>query len=86
MNELFKDDIVKDFRRENYIFNKEDFKFHFDSRSHSKITMGNVSVFFNEIIQQIKANKIEFEVEPRITKIKSYNKISEFEYNGTVNL
>ena len=37
--------------------NKEDFKFVFDKNSHSKLTMGNITVFFNEIVQQIKAKK-----------------------------
>ena len=87
MNELFKDDIVKDFRRENYILNKEDFKYIFDNRTHSKLTMGNISVFFNEIVQQIKASKILFDVKIDIIKVKSNNiKVTEFEYNGKVSI
>ena len=87
MNELFKDDIVKDFRRENYILNKEDFKFIFDKKTHAKLSMGNITVFFNEIVQQIKANKILFDVTIDIIKVKSKNiKVTEFEYNGKVSI
>ena len=85
MNKLFKDDIVKDFRRENFIFNKKDFQYIFDKRSHSKLTMGNITIFFNEIIQQIK-NKIKFEVTTKIEEVKSTIKSSEFEYNAKVSL
>ena len=86
INELFKDDIVKDFRRENYIAEKEDFLYIFNDSSHSKLTMGNVIIFFNEITQQIKMNGIQFDVNTKITKIKSNNKISEYEYNANVSL
>lgn len=86
VNELFEGNIMKDFRRLNYIFTKEDFKYIFDKRSHSKLTMGNISVFYNEIIQQIKACKIKFDCDITIKQVKSNNSISEYEYNGTVKL
>lgn len=86
VNELFQGNIMKDFRRLNYIFTKEDFKYIFDKRSHSKLTMGNICVFYNEIIQQIKACKIKFDCDIAIKQIKSNNSISEYEYNGTVKL
>ena len=86
VNELFEGNIMKDFRRLNYIFTKEDFKYIFDKRSHSKLTMGNISVFYNEIIQQIKACKIKFDCDILIKQVKSNNSISEYEYNGTVKL
>ena len=86
MNELFKDDIVKDFRRNNYIMSKEDFIYIFDDQSHSKLTMGNITIFYNEITQQIKISGIQFDVNPKITKIKSNNKMSEFEFNAKVSL
>ena len=87
MNELFKDDILKDFRRKNFISLKEDFMFEFDSQTHSKLTFGNITVFYNEIIQQIKACKIEFDVNINIIKIKSTNnKASEFEYKGEIKI
>jgi len=31
----------------------------------------NINIFFNEIIQQIKMNEIQFDVITKITKIKS---------------
>ena len=86
VNELFEGNIMKDFRRLNYLFTKEDFKYIFDKRSHSKLTMGNISVFYNEIIQQIKACKIKFDCDILIKQVKSNNSISEYEYNGTVKL
>ena len=54
MNELFKDDIVKDFRTNNYIAKKEEIKNIFYHQSHATITLGNVTIFYNEIVQQIK--------------------------------
>ena len=87
INELFENDIMQDFRRDNYISSKEDFKFVFDKRSHAKLTMGNVSIFYNEIIQQIKASKIKFICEINVKKVKSHNKLAtEFEFDGIVNL
>lgn len=86
MNELFKNDIVKDLRRKNYIMAKEDFIYIFDEQTHSKLTMGNITIFYNEITQQIKISGIKFDVNPKITKIKSNNKMSEFEYNAKVSL
>ena len=86
VNELFEGNIMKDFRRLNYIFTKEDFKYIFDKNTHSKLTMGNISVFYNEIIQQIKACKIKFDCDILIKQVKSNNSISEYEYNGTVKL
>ena len=86
MNELFKNDIVKDLRRKNYIMAKEDFIYIFDELTHSKLTMGNITIFYNEITQQIKISGIKFDVNPKITKIKSNNKMSEFEYNAKVSL
>ena len=86
INELFKDNIMKDFKREDYISKKEDFLFIFDSRSHSKLTMGNVSIFYNEIIQQINISKIKFKVDIKIAEVKSSNQMSQYEYNGTVNV
>ena len=86
MNEFFKDDIMKDFRRENFISYKPDFKFSFDKSSHSKLTIHNAGIFFNEIIQQIKAKGIKFEADIKIKKVKSNNKASEFQYDGTINI
>ena len=77
---------MKDFKREDYISKKEDFTFVFDKKSHSKLTMGNISIFYNEIIQQIKISKILFNVDIKITEVKSSNHMSQYEYNGTVNV
>ena len=80
MNELFKGNIMKDFRRVNFISKKEEIKFIFDQRSHAKLTLGNVTIFYNEIVQQIKAKRIKFDVNPKITKVKSHDdKSPEFE-------
>ena len=84
MNELFNDDILKDFRRPNFISNLEDFIYIFDNISHAKITLGNICILYNEIIQQIKNCKIKFDVKIKIDKVKSTGKITEFEFNGTI--
>jgi len=86
MNELFNDDILKDFRRQNFISKMEDFLYVFDPDSHAKITLGNISILYNEIIQQIKNSKIKFDVTTKINKVKSTGKITEFEFNGIVSL
>ena len=86
MNELFNIDILKDFRRPNFISKIEDFLFNFDYESHAKITLGNISVLYNEIIQQIKNCKIKFDVKNKINKVKSTGKITEFEFNATVSV
>ena len=86
MNELFNNDILKDFRRPNFISKLEDFLYNFDNESHAKITLGNISVLYNEIIQQIKNCKIKFDVKNQINKVKSNGKITEFEFNSHVSL
>ena len=86
MNELFNNDILKDFRRPNFISKLEDFLYNFDNESHAKITLGNISVLYNEIIQQIKNCKIKFDVKNKIIKVKSTGKITEFEFNGCVSV
>ena len=86
MNELFNNDILKDFRRPNFISKIEKFLYIFDYETHAKITLGNISVLYNEIIQQIKNCKIKFDVKNKINKVKSNGKITEFEFNGCVSL
>ena len=86
MNELFSDDILKDFRRPNFISKIEDFYYDLDAQSQAKITLGNTSILYNEIIQQIKNYKIKFDVKIIINKVKSSGKITEFEYNGNITM
>jgi superfamily II DNA/RNA helicase len=87
MNELFNDNIMKDFRRENFISKKEEIKFIFDQKSHAKLTLGNVTIFYNEIVQQIKARRIKFDVKPIITKVKSNNdKTPEFVFHANISI
>jgi superfamily II DNA/RNA helicase len=86
MNELFNNDILKDFRRPNFISKIENFLYNFDIETHAKITLGNISVLYNEIIQQIKNCKIKFDVKNQINKVKSNGKITEFEFNGSVSV
>ena len=63
IKDLFEGDIIKDFRREGYIYKKPNFVFEMDTISHSKITMGNVTIFFNELKQQIEASGINFKTQ-----------------------
>jgi excinuclease UvrABC helicase subunit UvrB len=86
MNELFSDDILKDFRRPNFISKIEDFYYILDDQSQAKITLGNASILYNEIIQQIKNYKIKFDVKTIINKVKSTGKITEFEYKGYISV
>ena len=86
MYDSFGGNIVKDFRRKDYIYKKPDFFFELDKTSHSKITMGNVSMLFNEIIQQIETSGILFKTTIDIKDIKSKKGIQEYEFKGTVYL
>ena len=86
MNELFKDDIVKDFRTNNFISKKEEIKCIFESQSHAKLTFGNVTIFYNEIVQQIKTSKIKFEVNSQITKAKSIGGVPEFVFRVKISI
>ena len=86
LNELFNNDILKDFRRPNFLSKIENFLYIFDDETHAKITLGNISVLYNEIIQQIKNCKIKFDVKNKINKVKSNGKITEFEFNGNVSV
>jgi endoribonuclease Dicer len=71
MKELFNNDIKKDFRRMNYIKEKKDFIFRFNPKTHSKLTTGNVSIFFNEIRQQIESCGYKFSPKIYVADIKN---------------
>ena len=83
MKESFKDGILKDFRRVDYINNKKNFLVRFNPKTHSKLTPGNVSIFFNEIKQQIESNKFKF-----VTKVYSENVQNSFpqKFRGYINI
>ena len=73
MKELFKYDIKRDFRRNNFISFKPPIFYHFDIVTHSKLTMGNVNIFFNEIKQQIETSGVKFNVKINVESIKNSN-------------
>ena len=86
MNDLFEVDIIKDFRREGYIYQKPDIFYEMDIDSHSKITMGNVTMFFNELKQQIESSGIVFRTKLDIKQVKSFKGSQEYEYIGNINI
>ena len=86
MNDLFEGDIIKDFRKEGYISKKPDFLHYMDTKSHSKITMGNVSMFFNEIKQQIESCGVIFKTKIDIKKVKNYGASQEYDFIGIINI
>ena len=71
MKELFNNDIKKDFRRSNYIKEKKDFLYYFNPKTHSKLTPGNISIFYNEIKQQIESCGYKFLPKINIEDIKN---------------
>ena len=71
MKELFNNDIRKDFRRNNYINDKNDFLYHFIPTTHSKLTPGNISIFFNEIKQQIESCGYKFSTKINVEAVKN---------------
>ena len=73
MKKLFKDDIKRDFRRNNYILYKNDFAYYFNEKTHSKLTLGNVSIFYNEIKQAIDSCNIEFKAKINVESIPNSN-------------
>ena len=83
MRELFNDDIKKDFRRNNYIYNKKEFVYHFDPDTHSKLTLGNVSIFYNDIKQQIDLCEVKFI--PKIT-IENVKNVIPSKFIGKISL
>ena len=86
INDLFNGKISQDFRREGYIYRKPTFFFEMDYNSHSKITMGNVTMFFNEIKQQIESNGVKFKTKLEMKQVKSKKGNQEFEYYGIINI
>ena len=75
MKELFNTDIKRDFRRNDYISLKNKFIFHFIPETHSKLTLSNVSIFFNEIKQQIDSCNINFKTKIRVEEVLNSNPI-----------
>ena len=86
MTNLFLYNIKRDFRRPNYIQKKENFFSYEDPVTHSKVTFGNVGMFFNEIQQQIKSSGKKFNTSISIQKVKCKNGLQEFEYIGEIQL
>jgi len=87
MKELFNGNIVNDFRSKGYISKKPDFIYDMDTTTHSKITWGNVSIFFNEIKQQIESSKgITFQTNIELQKVKSLKGNPEYVYKGIIKL
>jgi endoribonuclease Dicer len=86
MKELFNGNIVNDFRSKDYISKKPDFIYDMDTKTHSKITWGNVSIFFNEIKQQIESKGVIFQTKIELQKVKSLKGNPEFVYKGIINL
>ena len=86
MKDLFEGQIIKDFRTKDYIYRKPDFFYEFDESSHAKITMGNVSIFFNEIKQQIEACKIKFKCDIDIKQVRSQKGSQEYDFIGIINI
>ena len=84
MKGLFDDGIIKDYRRPGYINNKPKFLFYIDPNSHSKITMGNASMLFNEIKQQIEANGNYFQSKIDVKETKTNKGSQEYEYSATI--
>ena len=84
INDLFRAKITQDFRREGYIYQKPAFFFDMDFNSHSKITMGNVTMFFNEIKQQIESNGVKFKTKLDIKQVKSVKGSQEYLYYGII--
>ena len=69
MKELFNEDIKRDFRKIDYIKYKKNFIYHFNDKTHSKLTLSNVSIFYNEIKQQIDSANIIFQTKIRTEEI-----------------
>ena len=86
MNELFGKDIVKDFRTQGYIDRKPDIFYDMDIKSHSKITMGNVTMFFNEIKQQIESMKVNFKTRIEVKNERCNSGSQEYEFTATIYL
>ena len=86
MNDLFDGNFLKDFRRKNYIYEKPDFFYDMDINSHSKITWGNVTMFFNEIKQQIESCGVTFTTKINLKKVKSYSGVPEYEFIGEISI
>jgi len=86
MKQLFHNKIVNDFRSKDYISKKPNFIYDMDTKTHSKITWGNVSMFFNEIKQQIESKGIIFQTNIELQKVKSLKGNPEYVYKGLVKL
>ena len=83
MKQLFKDSIRRDFRKKDFIKNKNIDKYYIiDENSQAKITLHNSASFYNEILQLLNnynyKTKCEIKVEKRLAKSGP----NEFEYIG----
>ena len=84
MKELFGVNIVKDFRKKEYISEKASILFDIDIKSHAKITVGNATMLFNELKQQIESMNIKFITNINVIEVKSINQNQEYEYIGQI--
>ena len=86
MKELFNGNIINDFRSKDYISKKPNFIYDIDTKTHSKITWGNVSIFFNEIKQQIESKGVIFQTNIELIKVKNMKGNPEYVYKGKIYL
>ena len=86
MKKIFDDGIRKDFRRKNFIQEKNIDLCYFIESSQAKITSHNCSLFYNEMIQILNNNNLNTKCEIKVDKIKSKVGPNEFDFIGKIKI
>ena len=86
MKKIFDDGIRKDFRRKNFIQEKNIDLCFFIETSQAKITSHNCSLFYNEMIQILNNNNYNTKCEIKVEKIKRKVGPNEFDFIGKIKI
>ena len=86
MKKIFDDGIRKDFRRKNFIQEKNIDLCFFIETSQAKITSHNCSLFYNEMIQILNNNNYNTKCEIKVEKIKNKVGPNEFDFIGNIKI
>ena len=86
MKKIFDDGIRKDFRRKNFIQEKNIDLCYFIETSQAKITSHNCSFFYNEMIQILNNNNLNTKCEIKVDKIKRKVGPNEFDFIGKIKI
>lgn len=74
MKSMFRDSIVRDFRRKNFLVRRNPLSYyHIIPKTHAKITLKNISLLFNEILQEFNNKNLKLKCCTKFNTTRAYS-------------